>query len=406
MMRAEDVVYSFNRLIGSEELALSTYLTNVSEVEALDPLTVRVRTKSRLAILLNKLYNVFIIPNGSSAEELAVRVNGTGPYKLAKWEKGSLIQMERNEKYWGKKPALRKVNYYLNQSPRQAVQNLVSGKCQLAQYDSKKFEAAVSSLGHFEIVRHDNFFLKYLSYDVSRNVTPYSKVRPNPFKNILVRQAIHIGIDRDRLVSGLPSYAVPAVQPVPAFVFGYNPNIRPPTSNRVEAKRLLAQAGFPNGFEVTLHERQILEETGVLIKNQLERIGIRVQLKALSDEEFFEALDKGNFTFFLSRVGATIGDASDILEPQFHSKDLSRHFGVRNYIGYRNPIVNQAIEESAGILKPEERRSVLQKIMSILMEDLPWVPLYIDQDVYAIDKAFSWQPRPDSYILAYEIGLK
>jgi peptide/nickel transport system substrate-binding protein len=264
----------------------------------------------------------------------------------------------------------------------------------------------VRSYGNFQIYKQDNLFLKYLSYDVWRNETPYSKTRPNPFKNKLVRQAIHVGIDRARLVAELPTYATPATQPVPAFVFGFNPSIVPPTYSIDKAKQLLAQAGYPNGFDVTLHERLILEQTGTLLKEQLQRIGIRVELKPIPDQQFFASLDAGDFSFFLSRVGATVGDASDILEPQLHTKDSARHLGVRNYITYGNPQVDRAIEESAGLLKLEERRSVLQDIMSMLMEDLPWIPLYIDQDVYALQESYVWRPRPDSYVLAYEIGVR
>jgi hypothetical protein len=65
--------------------------------------------------------------------------------------------------------------------------------------------------------------------------------------------------------------------------------------------------------------------------------------------------------------------------------------------------VDQSIEKSMEILKVEDRRRELEKVMATIMEDLPWIPLYIDQEVYAIDKAFSWQPRNDGLVLAYEI---
>ena len=406
LLDAEDVVYSFRRLLNSSNLEIATYLNDVQEVTALDSTTVKIRTSIPLAILLNKLCNVFIIPKGSTAKELTKKVNGTGPYRMTGWKQGQFIRMVRNENYWGKKPFMRNVTYYLGQSPRQAIRSLASRKCQFAQYDSKSLENVVRGFGDFRVYKHDNLFLKYLSYDVSRDVTPYCKIRPNPFKNKLVRQAIHMGIDRSRLVSELPTYATPASQPVPAFVFGFNPAIILPPYDLEGAKRLLAKAGYPDGFEVTMHERQILAETGILIKQQLERIGIRVDLKVLPDQEFFNALDDFNFTIFLSRVGATVGDASDILEPQLHTKDVSKRLGVRNWVGYSNSEVDSAIEESAGMLKLEERRSVLQQIMSRLMEDLPWIPLYIDQDVYAVQDSLVWRPRSDSYILAHEISLR
>ena len=405
-MTSADVVYSYKRLLETPGLEITTYLIDVSEVHATGPHTVSVRTKSPLPIFLNKLSNVAIIPDGSASAVLANQVNGTGPYKLEEWKKGDLLRMSRNEDYWNVKPDLKSATYYLNRGPEQALQDLTSNRSQFAQYDFKKFEPAVQGLGNFQILHQDNYFLKYLSYDVSRDVTPYCTHRPNPFKNPLVRKAIHKALDRQKLVADLPTYAVIADQPVPPFVFGFNPDIPPAAYDPSGARSLLERAGLPQGFEVTMHVRQILQETGRMIQEQLQKIGVRVTLKVLQDGEFFKVLDKKEFTFFLTRVGATVGDASDVLEPQLHTIDSSHRYGVRNYIGYSNPEVDRAIETSASLLKVEDRRAVLQQIMTILMKDLPWIPLYIDQDVYALSTAFSWQPRHDSYVLASEVRVR
>lgn len=402
-LRAEDVVYSINRLLKSTDLDVSSYLTEVVEVSQIDPLTVKLRTKSPLPIFLNRLSNVAIVPKDSTSADLEKRENGTGPYKLVEWKKDSIVRLEQNEQYWGKKSAVRYVTYHLKQSPEQAVKQLKAGKFQLIQYDSKKLEPFVKSLGHCHVLRQDNYYLKHLSFDIVRDVTPYCDVKPNPFKNPLVRQAIYHGINRNELVKALPTYAVIASQPVPPFVFGFNPSISVPSYSAEEAKQLLAKAGLSNGFRVTLHARQILRETASILKEQMNKIGIQIDLKVLPDSEFFAILDRKDFSFFLSRVGATVGDASDILEPQIHSSDAGRHYGARNYAGYVNLAVDKAIEDSAGILKVEDRREALQEIMSLVMKDLPWIPLYIDQDVYALDDSFDWHPRHDSFVFAYEI---
>jgi peptide/nickel transport system substrate-binding protein len=406
MMNAQDVVYSLERVIQHPELEVRTYLNDVAEVRAVDALTVLVKTKTPLAIFLNKLNNVLIIPRGAADSTLGTIVNGTGPYRLQEWSRGNFIRMERNEDYWGKKPALKQVTYYLDRDADMALSDLVSGKCQLAQYNSKKLESVIRSTGKFDILREDNYFLKYLSYDVSRDVTPYCDARPNPFKNPLVRKAIQLGIDRRSLVEELPTYAVPADQPVPPFVFGYNPGIKMPEHSIPAAKELLRRAGYPNGFKVTLFVRHILQDTGALIRRQLGEIGIQTDVRFIPDPEFFKMLDANDFTFFLSRVGATTGDASDILEPQLHSRDAKDGYGVRNYIGYSNPAIDSGISASAQLLKLDDRREALEEMMSTLMEDLPWIPLYIDQDVYALDHRFVWSPRHDSHVFAYEIGVR
>src|SRR6185369_10255599 len=144
---------------------------------------------------------------------------------------------------------------------------------------------------------------------------------------------------------------------------------------------LLASAGFPNGFEVTLLSRQISEDAGAIVAQQLADLGIQVKLKVLPDGEYFDALRKNEFTFILNRLASTIGDCSDILEGALHSVDATRHYGSQNYARYTNPDIDNAIEQSAAIMKEEERRNVLEGIMEKLMVDLPWIPLFIDQEV-------------------------
>ena len=406
-MDASDVIYSLERLRSDPNLEVASYLNDVKDVKALSPSKVQIRTKTPLAIFLNKLNNVLIVRNGTTATELSEGINGTGPYILKEWVPGKVMHLSKNKNYWGAKPALQDVTYYLNRTPELAVNDLVSGKSQFIQYDSKKLEPAIRNLGSkYQILRQDNYFLKYLSYDVFRDVTPYSPAKPNPFKNVLVRKAIHRGINRRQLVEKLPTYAAPAYQPVPAFVFGFNPGIKAPAFDETEARKLLAQAGYPQGFKATLFVRNILQETGHLLRDQLKAIGIDLDLRVFSDTDFFAMLDNRDFTFFLSRVGATVGDASDILEPQLHSRSSRQGYGVRNYIGYSNPEVDRAIDASAQLLKIDERRESLEQIMAILMQDLPWIPLYIDQDVYALDRRFSWKPRHDSHVFAYEIFVR
>jgi peptide/nickel transport system substrate-binding protein len=398
-----DVIYTFERLTTDSNLEVASYLNDVQQIDALDSTTVQIRTKSPLAIFLNKLNNVLIVPR-NSGPILNVTVNGTGPYRLMEWSPAKIIRLVRNDQYWGNEPSLQNVTYFLNRTPQLAVSDLIAGRSQFIQYDSKKLEPVIRSLGKYQVMRQDNYFLKYLSYDVSRSVTPYSDSKSNPFKNQLVRHAIHKGINRQHLIERLPTFAVQAVQPVPPFVFGYNPSIQAPSHDIAGAKKLLAQAGFPNGFAVTLFARQILKETAILLQEQLGAIGIRISIKVYTDTEFFRMLDNQDFTFFLSRVGATVGDASDILEPQLHSRGSHPGYGVRNYIGYSNEKVDKAIDESARILKLDDRRKALEEIMATLMEDLPWIPLYIDQDVYALDRSFHWKPRHDSHVFAYEIS--
>ncbi len=406
-LEAKDVVYSFQRLLSSQDLEMSGYLQDLVEAKALNDHTVKLRTNLPMSILLNKVRFILIIPK-DSGDKVKLGTNGTGPYTLTSWILNKSIELTRNENYWGPKPSLQYVSIRLNRSPEQAMKELLVGEAQFVQCNSKDSKQKLGSDPRFTLHHNDSLFLKYLGYDLSRDVTPFCSVQPNPFKNKLVRQAIHLAIDRRRLVMELPTYAVPANQPLPPFIFGYNPAIPAARHDLQEARRLLKAAGLPDGFDVTLHVRKLFEQAGTLVKEHLALAGIRVHLQVLPDTEILPGLRKHQYTFFLSRIGSPTGDASDVTDNCLHSLDAARRYGFMNYGEYFNPEVDRAIEESGRIQQLERRRNLIQSVMKTVMEDVVWVPLYIDQDVFAIDKRYSWKPRNDSFVFVSEIktGVK
>ena len=406
-LRAQDVVFSIRRLLDSPGLEITGYVLHVKDVVAEDPLTVKVRTMGPVSVLLNKLRFVLVVPEGSTAAELARRPNGTGPYSLAETSVGGTLRLIRNELYWGRRPLLRRVDFLLNRRPDQAASDLLTGRSQLAQVGARRLEKSLAEQSQrIELLRQPNIFLKYIGFDLAHEITPFTQVRPNPFRNRLVRQAVHLGIDRSRLVQGLSTDAIPARQPVPSAIFGFNPQIPEPLYDPRKARLLLKEAGLPNGLAATLHVRRIFAEAAELVRDQLRGAGFDLTVQPLGDPEFLELAKKRGLSLFLSRFGCPTGDASDVLDNAFHSTDSGLHAGVQNYAGFASPAVDRAIEESSAVESLFERRAALERIMAMLMDELVWVPLYVDQDVYAIDRGFSWRPRSDSFVLAAEISAR
>lgn len=406
-LTARDVVYSFQRLVDEPDLEMRAYISNLAEIKALGSLTVQMKTRAPLYAFLNKLGFVLIVPEGVESHDIAEKVNGTGPYKLDRWEKGVSISMIRNEGYWQSKPQLERVTFYLNRSPQEAVQDLLAGKCQLAQGNIRQLENRIRQSSEHEILVRDSVFIKYLSLDLLHDESPFCSVKKsNPFRNKQVRQAIHLAIDRRALAKQLPEYVTPATQTLPPFVFGFNPDIPEAPYDPTRSRQLLAQAGFPNGFDVTIHTRELYRQTASVVQSQLRQIGIRCQVQILPTSEFYDAQERHRFSLLVGGFGCTTGDASDLLDGAMHSIDPARNYGGSNSGGYSNEEVDRAIERSASILRTEDRRQILQDIMKRLMDDLPWIPLCIDQEAYAIDRRFDWQPRSDSFVLAQEVRLR
>ncbi len=404
-LTADDVVATFDRLLKKQGLEMSGYVLNIAGLKALDPRTVELRTATPMGILLNKLRFVLITPRGVPPEALATSVAGTGPYALGRFTRGVSLELLRNERYWGEAPALSRVTLRLGRSPEQAMEDLESGRSQLVQASTRKLEQRYAGRSDVTLHRQSSIFVKYLSFDVANDVTAHVAAPRNPFKDRRVREAVRLAVDRPALVSRLSTAAVPVSQPVPPFIFGFNPTLPEPPHDPVRARTLLAEAGLPDGFAVTLHARRLFAESAAIVAEMLAPVGIRVTVEALSDPDFFAVVQSRRASFFISRFGCPTGDASDILDNAIHTTDPARHFGDSNNGGYSNPSLDRLIEESAGLLEMGRRRPVLQQVMKVIADDVVWVPLYIDQDVYAVKKGLAWQPRNDNFVLAAEIRV-
>ena len=402
LLDSRDVVYSFNRLLTRRDLQMSGYLISVRSVDALDPATVRIRTARPLAVLLNKTAGVAIVPDGSTDETLASKENGTGPYRIRRLGTDS-IELERNDLYWGPRPAFRTATYRLATDPPRALALIRSRGANLVQCNSRAAAALARPRGRFRIVRRPDLFLKHLAYELGREFTPGVSGGRNPFRDIRVRRALDLAIDRDALVAALPAPAAPASQLAPPFVFGFDPSIVTPRPDRPEAKRLLKEAGYPNGFDVQFDVRRIFEPAATLVAAQLAAVGVRANLHVYSDREFSGLAVPGAKTLILDRFGCTTGDIGDIFDNVVHSADAARHFGIFNSAGYSNREIDRQIEESAGIMNTGARREALQKIVRRVMDDLVLLPLYVDEDIYAVDRSLDWRPRNDGMVLAAEI---
>lgn len=405
-LRVEDVVWSLQRVMERKDLEMRNYLRHVVEVSRVDERTVRIRTDHPTWVLLNRLSWVPVVPEGSSDEALRRSGSGTGPYAIAEWKRGQSLHLRRYEGYWGARPSFADVYFLLDLSAEETMAGIAARRHQLVQCDSKKAAAAFGSSTHYTVVRRDNLFIKYLAFDVSRDATPFCKVRPNPFKDRRVRSAVDAAVDRHRLVREQWRYAVPVAQPVPRSVLGFDPGIPERAYDPDEARALLREAGLPRGFRVTLHARKILAEAAPLLKEDLGRIGIDVDVTVLPDAEFFALVGNRGASFWINRFGCLSGDATELLEDLVHSGDEAHPYGIINYGGHRDPDLDRAIEATAAIDKPEGRRNAVQAILRRIMSDLIVVPLFGDQDVYVLDRTLSWEPRADSAIRAAEISVR
>jgi peptide/nickel transport system substrate-binding protein len=147
-------------------------------------------------------------------------------------------------------------------------------------------------------------------------------------------------------------------------------------------------------------------QTAHQVSEQLLALGVTADVRVLKYADQRRALEAGQSSFWLARWGCATGDAGELFENGLHSYDPVRRFGLLNRSGFTDPELDRAIEESAGIPDLTRRREALQQLMRMTMERLPWIPLSVDEDVYAVAPGIKWRPRAGGSIRPAEIELE
>ena len=407
-LTADDVVFSFKRLVDDPTLEARRFILAIEDVQRVSEASVMIRTRTPLADFLNRVRFIHIVRRGSTPDGLRSRANGTGPFRVVSYRPREEVAFARNDAYWGPRAPFGRAVLRLNRTASEALADLSKGTSDLVQAGSRDALELAKAQPGIRVHRVSSITVKLLQFDVERERTPHVAGGRNPFRDRRVREAVHLALDRERLAGLLQAPARPAYQLVPPFIFGFDPELPPPVPDLARARALLAEAGWPNGFEVTMHARAILSDGAEAVRRLLANAGIRVDVRLLPEKEFFEATDPGrrDFVMALTRFGCPTGDASNFLDVALHTPDPVTGLGQDNAGGYASEEANRLVEEAGRILDPSRRKDVLQRLMRLAMHDLPWIPLYVDEEVYLSKPGIAWEPRLDNYVLLSEVSLR
>lgn len=384
---ADDVVASLDRARRHPKSQFQSFLAAVIDVHAVDPATVEITTDRPYAVLLNKLAFVFVLPAGAPPE--VHRPDGTGPYRFDGRDADGTIRLAGFDGYWGGAPAERSVELLSVPSDEKRIRMLANDEVDLVESVPPAEVGRVAALPGCHVVAEDSLIVEHLEI---RTDTP-------PFDDLRVRQAIDLAVDRELLVARtLAGQGRPAGQLVGPGVVGYDPALEPHPRDLAAARRLLAEAGHPDGVDVTLELREGRDAAELV--RQLGEAGIRVTLRPQPQDRLFARLDAGEIAFHLGGFLAESADASDLFDTTVHSRDPARGLGDGNTNGYANPELDARIEESGRILDPLARREALQRCMRMLMRDLPLVPLWVPYELYGVRQGLAWEPRVDGSLVA------
>jgi peptide/nickel transport system substrate-binding protein len=416
---ADDVAYSFQRVMTLE--TPSSYRSNMRSIvrwEVVDPLTLRVITDRPNAVLPGQLTNIFIVSRKMEAASLddiqAGRAAlGTGPFKVDSYLNGVRLQLTRNDRYWGQKPAWEHVDERVMSNDAARISALLAGDVDLIDDVAPTDAATLQREPAVKVYRHASDRVMFLVPNVRLDSLPLltdetgAPLPHNPLRDVRVRRAVSLAINRETLAArGLDGAAVPNGALVPASFGGYDPAPPVPPYDPAAARKLLAEAGYPNGFGMTIactNDRYFADAKVCQILGQmLERIGLRMKVETQPGNVLFGRLRPESNTYPLVLLGqsnSTSRDPTHVLDLALHTLDRKAGLGSSNRGGFSDPKLDQMIDAAVARID-DKREAALHDAMMYGVQIGALIPLYTQVVLTAARNGILYHPRMDEQTVA------
>ncbi|HDR15362.1 MAG TPA: ABC transporter substrate-binding protein [Desulfobacteraceae bacterium] len=406
---AEDVKFTFERLSNPEVSEFINTGKTIESIECPDDYTVIIKTNVHIPWFANNMHQIFIMDKESTEArdggDVMVKPIGTGAYKLVEWVKGSYVTMEANENYWEGAPELKKIDVRPITESSTRFAALVSGQVDIVTGVPVELFDRVEKNPKLEVVRRPARRSIFLAMGNEKG---------SPLADIRVRKAIYMAIDEDEIIEKvMRGHAFPAAQIPDPPTIGYCKDLKRLPFDPEKAKKLLNEAGYGDGFEVTVsgpndryvQDKQIVEA----VAKYLAKVGIKAKLDVKPKSIFFPEVAEGKLEFYLIGWFDGTFDMGRTYSKLAHSRDRDRAYGDLNGANYSDPDIDALLETTFEMTDIGEREAALQKLNRMAMVDkIVWIPLHYQEDLYAIqkDKGISFEPRPDQWMVYKEINKK
>ncbi|WP_106751225.1 ABC transporter substrate-binding protein [Pannonibacter carbonis] len=413
-LKASDVVFTLERL---KKSLMANLAANIESFRAIDDRTVEIKTFRPYAALPNDLAAILIMSEDhvkKVGDAIDMQPVGTGPYKLGEWVKEDRIVLEAFDGYYMGEAKVDKVTFRPITNPATRTAALLTGELDIVQDLAVRDVARVKETKGFEVVTRPSLLNLVLALDM-REKSPTIEGK-NPMTDQRVREAMARAIDVTTLSRAIMNgLSTPSAQYVPASHIGHldGADFRQMYPFDVEkAKALMAEAGYPNGFTLTLdatNNRYVNDaQIAQALASMLAKINVTVKLNLMPKSNFFGYIrvPSDNSSFIMSGWDVPSGDAGSMYGVMFYSRGKKEGYGQVNRGSYSNPEVDALIDKADSTPRVEERDAHLQKVTEILMKDIPMIPVHYEQDIYAARDGVDFKPRTDKFIWAYELDVK
>jgi len=370
----DDVLFSLERAKASPKMSQDLYM--IESFEKVDDRTLKINTLYDAGNLLHKLASGGVaIINKKAFEKDENNIVGTGMFKLKEWVAGEKLVLERNEFFKDSKSNIDTLVVKFVPEANSRMIMLETGEIDLARdllpLDFKK----ISEDTKFTTVEIETPSNMFLGFDLRNELLADKRVR----------QAIAYAINNEDLVKTVfNGSASVATSPVPKITTGHNENSNNYPQNIEKAKQLLAEAGYPNGFNIELFVSEDNQriDMAVIIQDNLKKIGINAEIKTFQWAAYVSTIENPNIIkpLFIMSWNISNDDPDEVLYPLYHSSQIDAH---TNVVFYKNEKFDNLISEARETTDKDKRMKLYEEAQDIIQEDLPHYTLVYPKQNFA-----------------------
>ena len=424
---ADDVLFSMART-QAEGSDMKSYTNDFKAVRKIDSHTVEIETNKPFPILPDLMSRVMIMSKKWCEDNQATRpvdrrkgiehaasfrANGTGPYRLRERQPGVRTTFVRNGNYWGKVEGnAQEVVFTPIGNDATRVAALLSGEVDVMEPVPLQDVDRVNASAHARVLSGPELRTIFLGMDQKRDELLYSSVKgKNPFKDKRVRQAFYQAIDIDGIKKTVMRGAsAPTAEMVGPGINGFQPDLNKRLPYDPEAaKKLLAEAGYPSGFEVQMNcpNDRYVNDSRICqaVAANLSRIGVKINLAAETKGTYFPKILRRDTSFYLLGWTPSTVDAHDPLNAIMSCVD-DKGAGQFNLGAYCNPKVDELARKVQQETDKSKRNAMIHEAFKIHQDDIGHIPLHQQALAWGVSKRVDVVQRPDNNLSFKWIKVK
>jgi peptide/nickel transport system substrate-binding protein len=420
---AEDVAFTIKRVpnVPNSPSSFATFTKPIVDVKIIDPHTIIFKTASPHPLLPSDLSAVNIVSKAVGEKATTDDYNsgkatiGTGAYKFVEYVANQRIVVKANYGYWGGEEPWDKVTFKMLTSPAARVAALLSGDVEMIETVPTADIAKLEKDSKFALSNKVSNRVIYVHLNQHQDKAPLfftdktgKPLDKNPLKDVRVRKALSMAINRDAIVSKvMEGRAVAASQLLADNFFGTSKKLKPMKFDPEGAKKLLADAGYPNGFAMTIHgpNNRYINDAAIAqtIAQFYSRIGIDAKVDTMPSSVYFTRATKLEFSYMVLGWGTESGEQGSALRSLLATYDTAKGMGVTNRGRYSNAAFDKALGDALVTMDEKKREGMIQAAAEMVMEDVGLIPLHYEVSTWATTKALKYSPRTDQYTLAMSL---